>query len=170
MVLPAEWNLHLHIAGHCTRYLPDCHLRGAAWWGTSLHMLAFRWINTWIKEQINAGIKNMLVIFMYSCYLFFLLVGLSVGTDICSHFFTPASSTVTECRNLSSCFRSLKNNTLWNITLTSLPFGKTLTFFFCLFCTTGWNCSGSFTAWHFNCFLSGVLLMNSLVVDLHEES
>lgn len=168
MFLPVEWNLHLHTAGHSTRYLPDCHLSRAAWWGTSPHMLAFRWINTWIKEQINTGIKNKLVILMYSCYPFFLLVGLAVCTDKSSHFFTPASPTVTECRNLSACFRSLKNNTLWNITLTSLPFGKTLMLFF-HFCTTGWNCSGSFAAWQFNCFLSGVLLMNSSVVDLHEE-
>lgn len=96
-------------------------------------------------------------------------MGLSVCTGKSPHFFTPASPTVTECRNLSTPFRRLKNNTLWNITLTSLPFGKTL-MLFCLFCTTGWNCSGSFTAWQFNCFLSGVLLMNSSVVDLHEES
>lgn len=96
-------------------------------------------------------------------------MGLSVYTHKSSHFFTPASPAVTEYRNLSACFRRLKNNTLWNITLTSLPFGKTL-MLFCLFCTTGWNCSGSFTAWQFNCFLSGVLLMNSSVVDLHEES
>lgn len=106
---------------------------------------------------------------MYSCYPFFLSVGLSVCTGKFSHFFTPSAPTATECRNLSACFRSLENNTLWNITLTSLPFGRTL-MLFCLFCTTGWNCSGSFTAWHFNCFLSGVLLMNSSVVDLHKES
>lgn len=106
---------------------------------------------------------------MYSCYHFFLSVGLSVCTDKSSHFFTPSAPTATKCRNLSACFRSLENNTLWNITLTSLPFGRTL-MLFCFFCTTGWNCSGSFTAWQFNCLLSGVLLMNSSVVDLHEES